>query len=764
VADALFQLFFSHAPATLAQGDVRWASGPLTAMAALLALGAAVAALTTYRKARAGTGRDRAVLLSLRLALILVLALCLLRPTLVVRAAVEQQNVVGVLVDDSASMQIGDVNGASRSTRALAAFIAPDGDVSAALRQRFTVRPFRVTSTATTVSGVEGFTADGSETRLADALQAARQALSGLPVAGLVLVSDGVDTTDQPLDEALLALRAEGLPVFTVGVGADTLSRDVQVERVTLPRRVLKGSTLLVDITLRHEGLGGRSLTLDVEDDGRLIATQPLTLPQTSRPLTVPVRVTLDEAGPRVIRVRVPPLDGELVTGNNVREVLVTVEERREKILYFEGEPRFELKFLRRAVADDGQLDVVTLQRTADNKYLRLGVDSADELVTGFPRTREELFAYRGLILGSIAAGALTGDQLKMVAEFADVRGGGVLALGGARALGEGGYGGTAVGEALPLVLEAGARAASGSRPGILQRVLVQPTSDGARAAVTRLAADAEASRARWATLPPVTTINRIGAVKPAATVLLSGRTAGGVDVPVLTQQRYGRGRTMVFTPQDSWVWQMHASIAVDDMTHETLWRQMLRALVDEVPDAVDVRLSADRVTPGGSVDVVATVVDAAFVPLNDVTVRATVTGPAGDAVDVPLTWTGTRPGEYRGRVTIPDQGWHEISVEGLRGTASAGRAVTHVRGAAGDAEFFDAGRQVPALQRIAEATGGRYYDIADTGSLAEALRYTGRGVTRVEEHELWQMPIVLLLVLVLMAAEWACRRRVGLP
>ena len=764
MADALFELFFSHSPAMFAQGDVRWASGHWLVAAGLLAVLAAMAAVAVYRKTRSVTGRDRAVLLGLRLALIAVLALCLLRPVLVVRAAVAQQNVVGVLIDDSASMGIADADGQPRGARALGSFLAADGASAADLRQRFAVRPFRVSSSATAVSGADAFTTAGDETRLADALQAARQALSGLPVAGLVLVSDGVDTTDQPLDDALLALRAEGIPVFTVGVGSDSLARDVQVERVALPRRVLKGSTLLVDITLRHQGFGGQTVTLDVEDEGRLVATRPVVLPQAGGPITVPVRLTLDEPGPRVLRIRVPAIDGEMVTGNNARDLLVTVEERREKILYFEGEPRFELKFLRRAVADDAQLEVVTLQRTADSKFLRLGVDSPDELVTGFPRTREELFAYRGLMLGSIEAGALTGDQLRMVAEFADVRGGGVLVLGGPRALAEGGYAGTAVGEALPLLLDAGARSAPGGRQGILQRVIVQPTSEGERLAVTQLGADAEASRARWASLPPVTTINRVGGVKPAATVLLRGRTAAGAEVPVLTQQRYGRGRTMVFTPQDSWVWQMHASMAVDDMTHETLWRQMLRALVDEVPEVVDVRLSADRVTPGGSIDVVATVVDAAFVPLNDVTVRATVTGPSGEVTESPLTWTGTVPGEYRGRVTIPVGGWHEVVVEGQRDGASVGRSVTHVRGAAGDAEFFDAGRQVPVLRHIAESTGGRYFDIADTGSLAEALRYTGRGVTRVEEHDLWQMPVVLLVLLGLMAAEWIYRRRVGLP
>ena len=72
------------------------------------------------------------------------------------------------------------------------------------------------------------------------------------------------------------------------------------------------------------------------------------------------------------------PQEGELVTQNNVRESLVNVRDAREQILYFEGEPRFEMKFLRRAVADDKNLEVVALQRTADNKYMRLFGDEPD--------------------------------------------------------------------------------------------------------------------------------------------------------------------------------------------------------------------------------------------------------------------------------------------------------------------------------------------------------------------------------------------------
>jgi len=120
------------------------------------------------------------------------------------------------------------------------------------------------------------------------------------------------------------------------------------------------------------------------------------------------VRFTASEAGARLFRFRVPPQAGEQVAQNNARDALIEVQDRREKVLYFEGEPRPEAKFVRHAVEDDKNLQIVILQRTAENKYLRLDVASPDELLGGFPKTREELFAYRGIILGSVEAATFT--------------------------------------------------------------------------------------------------------------------------------------------------------------------------------------------------------------------------------------------------------------------------------------------------------------------------------------------------------------------
>src|SRR5262249_46550990 len=120
---------------------------------------------------------------------------------------------------------------------------------------------------------------------------------------------------------------------------------------------------------------------------------------------------------------------------------------------YVEGEPRYEIGYIRRAVEADSNIQLVALLRTAENKFLRLGVDGADELASGFPRTRAELFRYRAVILGSIEASSFTHDQLAMLAEFVNARGGGLLMLGGRRSFSEGGYAGTPLADVMPVTV-----------------------------------------------------------------------------------------------------------------------------------------------------------------------------------------------------------------------------------------------------------------------------------------------------------------------
>jgi uncharacterized membrane protein len=758
VLDALFRFFFDLSPVVFSQGEFRFAASTGSYVAAAAVTVAAALTILAYRKGHGRAGQ-RITLAAIRLAILAIILVCMFRPLLVVRAAVPQQNFLGVLLDDSRSMQIADVNGQPRASFVKGEFGAADRGLLKALSDRFTVRTFRFSSAATRTTQESDLTFGGSQSRLGAALSGVRQELAGLPVAGLVMVSDGADTADAALGEAILGLKAESLPVFTIGVGNETLSKDIQVGRVVTPKTALKGTTLMVDVVLSQSGYDGQKVTLDVEDEGTLVSTQQVSLPNAGTPASIPVRFTVNEAGPRVLRFRVTPQPGELVAENNAREALIDVRDRKEKILYFEGEPRYEYKFIRRAIPEGDNLIVTSLIRTADNKYMRQGVDGPDELIAAFPKTREELFSYRSLIIGSLEAAAMTGDQLKMISEFVDRRGGGLLMLGGPRAFAEGGWTGTAVADVLPVVLDR-----SRVQPkGTFMRLTIKPTRAGAGTAVTQLGANEQASAERWNTLPSVTAVNRVDAVKPGATVLLMGTDESRAERPMLIFQRYGRGKTFAFLPQDSWNWQMDAKIAVDDLTHENFWRQLLRWLVDGVPDQVEPALTTERVEPGEGAILTANIVDPTFVELNDAAVMATVTAPDGTVSDVPMSWDGEHAGQYTATIPTRAPGWYEAKIDATRAGKTVGNAVTHFRAAPGDAEYFDATMHAGTLRRIADETGGRFYDAANTSSLADDLRYTGRGVTSVEEHELWHMPIVLLLLVGLLCAEWGYRRVVGL-
>jgi len=753
VFETLFAFFFKYSPYVFRQGDFRLAVSSPIYIAAALAATAALVTVLTYRTAPGDASLlDRGVLIALRLCLVAVVLFCLFRPVLILRAAVPQQNFLGVLLDDSLSMRVADQGDKPRSEFVNGTF-GPDSAVLRALASRYAIRFFSFSSSATRVGNARDLTYNGTQTKLSEALLRAKEEFSGLPLAGLVMVTDGADTQESSIQESLLGLRAAQVPVFTVGVGREAFNKDIQVNRVNTPRTVLKGTNLSVDVIIAADGYAGTTVPLNVEDSGRILSTQDVTLGHDGEPTTVRVHFTANEPGARTIRFRIPPQAGEEITQNNVREVLLDVQDRREKILFFDGEPHFEVKFIRRAVDDDKNLQLVLLERTAENKYMRIMVDSPDELAAAFPKTRDELFAYKGLILGSIEASAFTGDQLRMIADFADRRGGGLMMIGGRRAFAEGGYAGTPVADALPVVLEPKA-------PDSLARLHVTPTRAGEGHAVTQIAKSEQESVKRWGELPEVVSVNPIHQLKPGATELLRGMDESRREAVVLAYQRYGRGKTLALPVYDTGVaWQLNAKMPVEDMTHETLWRQMLRWLVDGVPNPVELTSSPDQVEPGEKVTLIAEVADPSFVEVNDAGVNAHVTGPNGIVLDVPLQWTGERNGEYRGTFSPTEPGLYEAKVDATRSAGSLGTSIGHVRVAPSDSEYFDAAMRAPLLRRISEETGGRFYTPQTVASLPDDVKYTGRGVTTIEERDLWDMPIVLFLLLTLLLGEWSYRR-----
>ncbi|WP_420439980.1 glutamine amidotransferase [Candidatus Palauibacter sp.] len=811
----MFEFLFKYRPVVFERGDLSLAAPWWGVILVFLGVGAVVWFALEYRRVGPTVeARDRWVLMGLRAAALGVLAFLLLRPVLLVSTVVPRRNFVAVLLDDSRSMRVADENGATRAQRMLDLFggaeedagdgtadppadpLAADPGVSGsaamdpataapgdgrafeteqgegalrkALEDRFRLRMYGFDSDADRIDAAGELAFTGPRTNLAAGLTRVQQEMAGLPLSGIVVVSDGADNDDEaipPLSEALLSARAAGIPIYTIGMGAERIAPDVEVRRVEVPRAALEGTTIVADVIVSHAGLAGRTVRLDVEDEGRIVGTHNLTLGPDGEE-AVQLQFTLEEPGPRAIRFFVDPQEGEALTGNNERQVLVEVGDTRRKILYFEGSPRPENKFVRRAVAEDENLHVVTLLRTADEKYLRLDVEGPGELAGGFPATREELYEYDGLILGSVEASFFTHDQLQMMADFVAQRGGGLLVLGGRRSLGEGGYSGTPLADALPVVLE------GAGEPDVLE-VSAELTLAGQRHAAMRIAETAEASGERWTELPSLTSVNRVfvTGLKPGAVDLLRGVPADGEPRLLLAHQRYGRGTSIVFATQDSWLWQMHADIPLEDETHETLWRQLLRWLVHDTPGRIQLDSGEDVAPMGEPLRIRADVEDERYLRVNGADVVASVTGPDGTESEVRLDWTVERDGEYEGRFVPREPGLYSVQVraEGARiGGAGAGaetsrdiaEEMSFFRAGTPRIEEFGAGRRTELLRRIADETGGRFYTADEAQVMADEILYTESGDTVYEERSLWDMPILFLLLAGLLGGEWAYRRR----
>jgi hypothetical protein len=259
--------------------------------------------------------------------------------------------------------------------------------------------------------------------------------------------------------------------------------------------------------------------------------------------------------------------------------------------------------------------------------------------------------------------------------------------------------------------------------------------------------------------------VNRIGRAKPGATALLVGQAisgGGGERQVVLAHQRYGRGKAIAFPIQDSWLWQMHAAISVDDLTHETFWRQMLRWLVSEVPERVGVT-APDHVAPGEAVPLRAQVNNESFLAVNGAAVSASVLGPSGEPVEIPLDWMVDKDGEYRGSFAATEPGLYRVRVSARVGDSVIAGSEDYVIAHDIQQEMFGAAQRPALLERVARETGGRYYTPETAEALARDIMYTSSGTTVIEQLELWDVPILFIALLGLIAAEWLLRRRRGL-
>jgi uncharacterized membrane protein len=421
-----------------------------------------------------------------------------------------------------------------------------------------------------------------------------------------------------------------------------------------------------------------------------------------------------------------------------------------------EGEPRWEFKFIRRAEAEDKGVQIVSMLRTTENKIYRQGIADPSELADGFPVKAEDLFKYDAIILGSVEAQYFTPVQQELLREFVDKRGGGLLFLGGRFALGDGGWASSSLADLFPTFLP--------NAKGAFHRdaATVQLTAAGAESPITRILDDRTANEARWRKLPYLADYEDPGTPKPGATVL--AQMVAGRAMPLLVTQSYGRGKTAVLATSGTWRWQMSSELG--DPSHDLFWQQLLRWLAKDSPGQVVATMPQQTLMDDGHVHLTAAVRDKEFTPAAEARVSAHVIGPEGlsevvDLAPVPnspglftMDWTAEKPGSYVAEVTAGS--------DAKGGAQELGKDVLAFRREDGVAENFHTEQNRELLEKLSEETGGRYWQESELERLPREISYSEAGISVRDTKELWDMPVVFLVLLGLMSADWLLRRKWG--
>jgi len=748
----IFEFFFKYRPIVYEKGRLsfqllnsKWFFIPF----ALVAIGAAI---YFYRK----VSREKMSpwMVVMRAIVFVILAFMVAQPVLNVSQVLPQDSYLAVVIDTSQSMNIKDDGQKSRAEKMLEKM--KETNFLAELNKKFKVRLVEFNQEARRIEGTPDLRFSGQRTRLEAPLDLLQQELGTLPLTGVVLISDGVDNASQQFTESLSRLEKRRIPFYTVGVGSESITRDAEITKISSPREMLKDSTAVVDVSVRSTGLSGRKAYIDVRENGTMVKPQEVTLPKDGEISEVSIDVPVKNEGNRIFSfsIRVPD---DRISENNTLDSLITIRDDHPKILYMEGEPRWEYKFIRRSVGDDPNLLVESLLRSSQNKFYRQGISDKQTLEDGFPKKKEDLFQYAGIVFGSIESTFFGPDQLKMVVDFVNDRGGGFLMLGGKNSFSSGKYQNTVIADILPVEL-----LPDRALP-VLDKVKLEMTEYGKTHNLMRLSGDLATNAKIWGMLPPLEDFNRVGDIKPGGVVLARGdpENSGGNPI-LLAYQRYGRGRSMVFTSGSSWHWQMEMDH--EDQTSELFWKQMLRWLVSASPAPVMVTSDKDTYLPGELVGITADIADKTFKRLNNARVTLKVTAPDGSTESFPMDWSGTQDGAYQTQMTAATkEGTYQLQVDAAQGTESLGTYKMAYQVKDRPVEFYDAALDAGNLRSIADQTAGRYYPLDRMADIPEDAIYVDTDSSFVEQKELWDVPILFMMLTALLGGEWLWRKKKGL-
>ncbi|HZW09335.1 MAG TPA: hypothetical protein VFF69_05470, partial [Phycisphaerales bacterium] len=530
-----------------------WLWAPL--IAAALGLGA-----WSYWRLE-GAARGRAALGAVRAILLIALAVLAAGPRLIRDNQRTERDRVVVLLDRSGSMTIPDAGGARERDAQLRDVVADP--VWAQVAESHQVLWLGFDSGAYEIGdGGEGLAPpEGARTRIGAAVADALRRVSGQPVSGVVLVTDG-RTSDPPDARLLRDLTAQKIGVFAVPLGSERALLDLALESVEAPTAAFVGD--FVPVTARVVARGeasaapvGRVVLVD-ESTGRELDAAPLDA-GSWRDGAAEVRLATqpERAGASRWTVRVISDGGDVLEDNNARSVQVELVDQPLRVAYFEGYPRWEYRYVKDLVVREESLRSSVMLLASDRRYIQEG----DVGMAHVPRSSGEWSEFDVVVLGDVRPDVFSQEQLGQLRDHVAQRGGGLVWIAGPGST-PWSWASTPLADLLPFAanLGGGIRGFSTQPSPVTLRpeqaaerlgVLVMTEGSGAGWLDRLSEPDTGWSVLRWSlAIAP-------GAIKPTAEVLASSvpvLSSGEPSACVLTM-RYGAGRVVFVGTDEVWRW-----------------------------------------------------------------------------------------------------------------------------------------------------------------------------------------------------------------
>jgi hypothetical protein len=600
---------------------------------------------------------------------------------------------------------------------------------------------------------VDRLEANAPATALGDAVREALNRKRGQPLAGVVLVTDGVNNSGgSPRDAAALAAQ-EGVPLFIYGVGI-TSPRDIIVQNLFAPEVTFVRDEVPVTVRVRGQGLAGQTAEVQLRLGDQVVARREITFGADADQV-VPLKFTPQSLGEFELTAVVEARPDETVKDNNRRTQRLKVIDARIRVLLVDQSPRWEFRYLQAMLLRDRRVDLKCLLVEGDKAIAR---PADSPYLAEFPTRRDELFKYDLVILGDVDPKALTAQHQDNLNRLVSDFGGALLVVAGKRFM-PGQYRRSALDKLLPVEFDA-ATLESAQDPVADKPIRLELTAAGRASAMLRLSDKDDENARIWAGLPPVYWVARVSRAKPAAEVLLvdpdPAKESRFGRMPVVAVQQYGLGQVMFVGTDNTWRWRKNAG----DFYYTAVWGQIAQRVSIQRLLGVSRRtqLNTDRANylTGDRVTIYARLYSGVgFDAVQEPSVKAfhgLKTG-AGPRPEVTLRPVPEQPAMYRGEFIAPAAGAYSFWVE------SDPETLLDFTVAEPQFEFGETAMNEPLLQDLAARTGGQFFREESLRQLPDAIRARTERVRSPLEVELWASPLYFLLILAVVTVEWALRK-----